>query len=504
MSGDPFGGSAAVYDGAKSGRMLGDWNAWLTHPDNDWAQSSITLADRAWDLVRNDPLACAIVKAELLATHGSEGLRYHSLYREADRTQTTDAERAVRLQLDTISDVTWEERGFDASGMLCRYELEKSADMVARVSGDCALIRCWKPQRQQTEFATCWRMIRPEYVGNPGYMPDNEHFYKGIEFDSNHLPIALHYQKVIRAGYTYVLPEWVKVPWWGDDGTPNVILRIGERVPGAIRGTTIFAPLLKYLRQVAQLNDAYIVGKRAQASHPVVKVVDNPGQAAADDARMSRRGDTSGQKSLTIIYTKNKDGVIFPSWQFMGQDFTQFLNAEYRVLTAARGMPWEYVLAQLTDANLAASRAAMLQFYRVGTGWQNEHIQQCTSPMDESYVREGIARGYCNANPAGLRTRLMAANYRRPPQNMPDPGKEAKAGQTWAQMGRDFTGIFGESGLNFEDCVLRRQQDELFAKAHGVRLITDEKVDNNAATDGEGKSAEDQGTKKPATAEDQP
>jgi hypothetical protein len=37
-------------------------------------------------------------------------------------------------------------------------------------------------------------------------------------------------------------------------------------------------------------------------------------------------------------------------------------------------------------------------------------------------------------------------------------------------MGRDFTGIFAESGLDFEQCVRQRAADDRFLKAQAVTL----------------------------------
>jgi capsid protein len=460
--------SGSTYRAAGSDRLLSDWNAWLVHPDNEWATDAQTLAVRAWDLFRNDPVARAMIQTELILTHGSEGLRYHSLYRDDDNDETSEAEHEVRSQADTVVNRTWEGVGIDAGGLLSRVELEWAIDCVGRVGGDGFGVRCWKPSRIHARFATCWRLVRGEFVTNPGYAPDTQQFFRGIEFDGDNQPVAIHVQHTVREGVTYMAPQWTRIPFWGEDGTPNVIFRVGDRMPGAIRGLSIFAPALTAMRHVAGTNEAFVVGKRTQASHPIIKKVPDPAAAAAADAAQNPRGNT-GVRPLSFIYTSTDSDIEFPSWSFNGADMRDFLDGQYRSICAARGLPWEFVLAQLTDANLAASRAAMLQAYRTAARWQNEQIIQCTSKMDQGAVREGIGRGEVDAT-AEDPARFMASHYRRPPRAMPDPKKEAEAGETWADMGRDFTGIFAESGLDFEQCVRQRAADDRFLKAQAVTL----------------------------------
>jgi capsid protein len=136
-------------------------------------------------------------------------------------------------------------------------------------------------------------------------------------------------------------------------------------------------------------------------------------------------------------------------------------------------MPIDVALCQLGETNMAASRSAWQQYYRQCQRWQDEHIEQVSNPLNESLLREAAARGELPGVDVSKVSRLMRGHYVRPARAMPDPLKEAQAVQAWAAMKRDLTGLWAESGVDFQESVLQRAEDEKFMEAQGIEQAAD-------------------------------
>ena len=304
-----------------------------------------------------------------------------------------------------------------------------------------------------------------------GYNPcngikDSTWLYQGIELDDNGAPAAIWIAPPRRLRWSTDPKEWTRVPWYGEDGTPNVIHRSGLRIPGAWRAVTMYAPNLLLAKQVKGMVDAYAVAKRIQACHPIFIECENPVEAAKNDRNGVVYGPNTALEPGKVYYLAPGMKVTIPAWTFNGADMRVYLDSLYRNQFASWGMPIDVVLAQLGETNIAASRSAWQQYYRQCEIWQDEHIRQVSSILDECAIREAVARGELPASvltPNGL-----ASRYVRPPRAMPDPYREAQAVREWTDLGRDLTGLWAESGVDFRDSTLQRAEDDKLREAQGI------------------------------------
>jgi capsid protein len=455
-----------AFGGAGLNRTTADWLIWENDPNIDWMGDAWILRARAWDLFRNDPVMAALHTSKLVGTHGSKGLAHRSLYSADGSDETTPAESDLRRKIDNV--IKRYNRGFqvDAGGQLSRVAFEKALDSLATVAGEGFAIRAWIPGRPRSEFATCWKIIRPERVCNPPGMQDNTRLFQGIALDVNGAPEGLWVAPPRRLGQTINPKDWVLVPWHGPDGTPNVIHRTGLRVPGMYRAVTMYAPNMLLAKQIKGCIDAYVVAKRIQACYPIFITCRDPVGAAEADQNGVVYGPNTAIEPGKVYYLAEGLSVNIPSWTFNGADMRQYIDTLYRNQFASWGLPIDVVLAQLGETNMAASRSAWQQYYRQCEIWQDEHIEQVSSIIDECAKREAVARGELPADvltPDGL-----ACRYVRPPRSMPDPLKEAQAVALWTTLKRDRTGLWAESGVDFDESIMQRAEDDKFMKAQGV------------------------------------
>lgn len=464
----------AVNQGASANRLQGSWLGNDPDADDVWVSDASELATRAGDAVRNDVVMAALMAAKTMGEQGARGLKFRSLVDlDTDDDATSTAETDLRQQIEEEICEASEGRSLDAAGVMTRRELETGLSEQAAIGGEAFAVRCYIPGRTWAYGATCWRFLRRDRICNPPASTDSATLYQGIALDANGCPTGIWVGPPRRAGtYSYKKSDWTFVDWYDENGVPCVIQRIGKRVPGSYRGMSMFSPLLYLAKQVKSMIDAYVVAKRVQACHPIFIKCEDPNAAAKKDRNGAVWGPNTTLEPGKVYYVGTDAEMFFPSWSFNGQDMQAFLDTLYRNQFAAWGLPIDVVLAQLGKTNMAASRSAWLQFYRQCEKWQDDHIEQVSSIIDANIIQEAILSGRI-ITPQGMTLRqMMKGRYVRPARSMPDPLKEANAVAAWKDLGRDLTGLFGESGVDFRDSIAQREEDDRWLESHDIQIET--------------------------------
>lgn len=460
-----------AYSNAATTRLNSDWVTTPGDVNDEWAADARTLANRAWDLYRNNPLAAAMVETMVDGTFGDCGLEFRSLYAEDDATDTSEAELEVRRAINAYVARATAEMRPDAAGMMSWLDLHRALRISRRVAGEGFAIRVWKPNRVNARTATCWRLIDPARVCNPDYGANTQRMFEGFELDAEGAPVAIHvissHQNLVRYAER---KTWKRVPIYAPDGTRNVIHCRAPGRPDLVRGVSGFAPILGDLKHIDDTKLAYVVGKKANASIALIVNTKNPAAAAAADKHGAVLAGATGIKPLMRYYVGLEDKVNTFGFQFQGGEFDELLLALMQVDTATWRLPVEMVLARLTRTNMAASRSAMMLAFKTFRREQEEHIAQAYQPMIAALIREGVARGEIEV-PADIDPdRLTAGRYLRPAVMWPDPLKEAQAAAAKIALGVAPSTVLGELGHSFEDEVMQSKQDHELAKAQGVKI----------------------------------
>ena len=452
--------------------LLRDFHPTLVDAEREWSMVSRLSGARAQALVDDFPVAAAMVRARLLATLGSEGLQFRSLYQSDDQPDTDQDEEQTRRDIERV--IRSASRWIDAGARLSRRQVEKQIRQTAIIRGDGFAIRVLQDDRPQSPIEHAWRQIPPERICNPptgGSMwasigcvtipgrgvNAGRKIVDGIEFDSKGRRVALHYllESVTAAGIYIPGGKTVRIPWYAPDGTPNVLHATGMLRPGAARGITEFAPIILDGRLLQSLGIAYVASKRVHASHPMLLKV--------DDIAAARKAYT-GTAFANLLIGRDHD-VTMNQVQFAGADYREFFDVGLRSLTSVWGMPYELVLGDHSAKSGASSRSLWQQFYMNADEWQSEHVDEVTGVIDSAIIREAVARRMLSLSDNWQRN--MLGRYKRPPRIMPDPLKEAQAGAAWVALGVSKTSIFADAGWDHGDETMQRHQDRMLEDAQG-------------------------------------
>ncbi len=473
-----MGSSATKLTGPR--HLLGDErDAWITDPLVDWTLEGRTLAAYSWNLVQTDPYAAGLLEARVSLILGERGLLFKSKYQEDENSSTTQRELIQRRKINKL--VASYDNAVNAGAKRSRFDVETTLAISRVVAGESFAVRTWKPNRRYTPWATAWRALDPMRVGNPnGFvnwqrviadrenklpaMPAGHVIWEGIELDKERDPAALW---VRTASKTMGEPDtFQRIEWYSTTGRVNVIHDFKKLRPEQLRGFSEFTPIFRSAKHLKGTAEAHVVGKRAQACHPLFIKSTDPTVAQ----NFSKSEDALNPKtklSVGMIGFLGDDGdVITPNYSYQGSDYQMHVETELRAMASAWGLAWQWVLAHVKGVSMASGRIALDRVEATGGKWRKSHTTNVTSVIDQSYLDEAIARGWLDVS---LEAALMSRYL--PPRRMSlDRNKETNALETQARMGRDLTGIFAELNLDFEESILERAENERFMKQHNVSI----------------------------------
>jgi lambda family phage portal protein len=466
-----FGGA---HQGAQMHRLLGDWSSMLGDANDDWSGDGPTLAARAWQLVQNDPHARALVETVVLGVLGSDGMEFRSLFQvpnEGEPGEITVEEHATRRAIQNAIARASLGTQLDAGDALSRRDLLAQLVVSMCVTGDGYAVRVWRP-RPGAYQGTRWRVVDAARVSNPDDKANTATLVNGHELDDDGCTIAIWVRDRMPSSMSYTKPRWTRIEVYNPDGSRNVMHLFRALRAGQVRGFSWFAPLMVLAQHLSKLFEAFVVAKRAQACQPAVVKTDNAAEAEAAARAGAWYGPNMRYVAGMVAFTSRDNDIVFPTMSFTGADYQAFIDCHLRAFAASWGYPFQFVLQQLTDANLASAQVSLDQVDKVNTALQDLVIIHACQPMDEWIVREELARGRLRL-PAGVEELcdVMVGTYRRP--RRPDANKQRtrEAAAAFLAMGGSPSTAFAEMGYDWQDECEQRAQDLAFAAAKGVPVL---------------------------------
>lgn len=457
--------SGERFTGASDHPLLQDWLAYCKAEEFVWATEFRTLAERAESLACNDSFIAALVAAHILGTLGPTGLRSTSLYDIArEEAATPEGVRALRRRITAITDGSWLGRDLDAENVRSRLDLEIALAWSAFVKGEGFAVRVWIDGRSR------WRLVDPVRVKNPKEASNSATLRDGfvLSADGRVTGLWVVRGKIGRWG----MPEDdapIFVPWTAADGTPNVIHRVGYRLPGMLRGVSRLAPMIVMSRQLAGVLEAHVAAKRLQAIYGMIVETEDPD--AYKDAVANGMSNALGSPAMEVsgplnVWLKPPGSTVqFTDTKFNGADLKDYLTIVYKVQCAAVQVPVDVVLCQMGEASLSSARAGLDQFDRTCQAEQERHISECTAVIDQVEIAGAQLRGEISIDGDPVHT--LAAKYTRPPKYSTDRKKDADTITGLLAAGVSKTTAYAMFGLVYEDERELVQAEREFEAAQG-------------------------------------
>jgi len=458
--------------GADTDRLLGPWGVGGEAPDDAYDQGGDIVGDRGLWLDSNDPIAHAIVESLLRGSIGADGLRFQSAFEsDGDPHTITPDERKTRNKINRSIRRACTGTRFDANGLLSRVEMSKIIARQAICTGSGFAQKLWLPNRQGAQYqATCWRLIHASRVCNPDYAPNSERWVNGFRLDDNGQPIAVgvlkHHPRAMLGK-----AQWVTVPIYLPDGARNLVYLPSHTAPDQIRGPGWFNQVIPLLRFIGRTMEAKVIADLMKASIGFIIECDNPTAMAAQDRNGTELTKATKIKPGMKYYVKKGTNWKEFNLNFNGADFNQWGDFLLKLVCANFGMPWQFVMQQLTNSNMASARVALAQAYQTFNGLATWMIDYVEDPWNHSIIAEDIVRGRIEIGTAELDDAYMG-RYLLPPRPMPNPLQDAQTAVIKnQQLGYSLNTLHGDAGSNLEEEANAAPGERDLLQRNGVRIV---------------------------------
>jgi lambda family phage portal protein len=462
--------AASRYEGARFNRLVMDWvTSSLGLNPSPWERQ--TLQERSQDRVRNDPIAASIPDTMTMNAVGP-GLKPQSRLR-ADRLGISDTEAEdLQGQAEDAFNawVPWA----DAAGRLDFYEIQTMVLRKIIEDGEIlvnlpVLSEALRPLGRALELVSADRLATPLGISRPN-------IFQGIELGPERKEPRKYWLRKAPANIGDIEItnyDFVGIPAYDGQGRPMILHIFPSQQPGQARGVPLFAPVLKYFKNMGDSLDAEVVAQKVAACMTAVitRSADNlglPGLPTVTDA-------ATGQK-----LTKLEPGMIptleigedlkLIDFKRGGETFQVFLTTVLRIIGNTLGLPYESLLKDFSKTNYSSARAALLEAWRVYLFWRSWLTRKLCQPVWELVLEEAYLRGqFAARNFYANRQEYCRAVWIGPGRGWVDPIKEIIA----AKLEEDFSYATladqcAAQGRDWEDVLKQRAREQKRLKELGL------------------------------------
>jgi len=384
------------YAAARNSRSFADWS--VSDPDiNEVVRGDMRrLGARAAAGNRNAAIVHSIVTIMQQGVVGLSGLEFSSRYQADNLADASEEEREHRNQIERAVRAGTRGTSLDAAGALSTKEMLDLAVSSRGLYGEFFAQRLLLPARPgQHTHATCWRVLHPHRCCNPNFGGDTANLKDGIEYDTDGSPVAAWFlSRHPNASNSHGPMRWTRIPIFDEGGERQLIWYANREYPEQRRGVGWFGPVLGLIRHLDKTTEAHVVAKRLQACIGLIILVKDPEAAAAGDPN----GEVLSPRTKIVpgkIYYGQVGQDIRPFVpRYTGTDFQAFSDQLLELICAGvgPGVPVQFVRRQLTQANLASSRAALMQAWHAFM-WERFGLEvHVLQPIVESLIAEDLAR----------------------------------------------------------------------------------------------------------------
>lgn len=459
-----------------SNKVVRYWNPRLKIPDEDIAQSKKRLMGRSLDLFKNNSIATAAIK-KIVANVVGPGLKVKPTIDAKLLGIEDDEKEKLEKQIETLWEMWTNSTQCDYRRMSNFSELQSQFVYSWLIFGEGLAIL---PADQRAGDIVTLKVDLIENhrleaeVGNTLL----KNIINGVELDnygrvsSYHFSTALKNQKKI----------YTKIDAYDKLGRKNVLClftkdRVGQRV-----GLPILTPVITDLKRIGQWQKAEIEAAVTNALHALV--VEKDLGATTQVTGRDEEEETIVENGVARkIVTKRVEGgsitELSPGEKMKAIEggrnavsYDTFLITTCKTIGAALELPYEVLLTAFSN-NYSASRAAILEAWKMYLQRRARVRETFCEPIYEQFIDEIVARGYIDIqgyfkNPL-IKKAVLRAEWYGPVQGSIDPKKEAQADEINLANGtKSRARIARENGTDWDQTAEQLAYEEKIMREKGI------------------------------------
>jgi lambda family phage portal protein len=489
--------SGYSHSGAsRSKKSTQGWDSTSRSPQEDVGYNLALLRERSRDLFMGGGIAAAAINKNRSNVLGS-GLTLKCQLNFRMLGMTT--EQAKEWEENTEFEFNlWASSKVDSTGLNDFYDTQRIMLTGWLLNGDSLSIAKYadaserlNPYRLRLQLIEADRLTNPEQYNVPGVLPSGYGTYvelgnggairNGIETDPSGKVVAywIGNQYPNSLMMTRNTNRWQRVEAYNPvSGLPNVLFVMDPDRAEQYRGVPYLAPVIEQVKQMNRYAEAEIAAAIINSFFAAFIKTESPknefpiGSAIPDeeqiDLPLSERLSSYEMGPGTINALGIGEDVTFGDPKHPAAGFEPFTLTMAKLAGAALDMPYE-VLLSVFNASYSASRAALLQAWRVFRDKRDWFSADFCQPVYETWLFEAIATGRIIApgffTDPKQRKLWSQALWIGPSPGQIDPIKEVQAAilrvdrgfSTHEKETSELTGMDWDSNID----VIRREREML-------------------------------------------
>lgn len=387
------------HNGASLSRpALQNWNPFAGDANSDDITDLPTLRGRARDLTRNAPIGGAAVNTVVTNVIGT-GLSMQA-NPDAEVLGWSDEQTAAWKRLVESEWQIWaNSTDCDATRSMNFYGLQSLVLRSMLESGDVIAITPMIKNRFPYQLAL--QIIEADRLCNKDRQVDTEKKIAGIAFDENGAAISYDIAKLHPGSFKQTGQSWTTIDAYGNNGRRNVIHLFDRKRPGQVRGLPYLAPVIENLKQITRYSEAELQAAVVSAAFAVFLEMDADAFSSVfNEEHQNRYLDRVGKWDGTVeLDSPGKAVQLMPGEKAHSSNlgrpnvnFDPFFLAVATQIATGLDIPREVLLKHFSSS-YSASRAALLDFWRVVRVRRDFMATYFCEPVKQLWLEEAVAIG---------------------------------------------------------------------------------------------------------------
>lgn len=476
----------AHFAASRRAREFAQFNPPLLSADAENFGELSTIAARALDLDRNNPIASGAINTNVDNIVGT-GLRLAAKpdYKALGKTKEWADELAntVEALWRTFADTL----DFDAARQLTFGGMTALQLRTAFLSGDGLALPLWfnPGERPGTKWSTALQAVDPARLGCPDGRLSTEKNREGIELNDWGEPIAYHIRKTHPGDIWSIFgtdSRFERIPARTAFGRRRVIHLYDKRRPGQTRGKSILTQVMAPFKMLDHYQRIEL--QTAVINSMIAAFIETPMDGATIAEMFGGGKEYVEQKSgwevklegagVIPLYPGEKMSAFNPGRP--NSAYSAFVEAVLRTIGAGLNMPYELVLKDFSKTNYSSARAAMLEAWRYFIGRRQWLSDYWCTPVYELFLEEAIDKGLVPGVTLDdfyeNKTAYCRAKWIGPGRGWVDPAKEAQAADLRMKSGvTTLEDECAEQGRDWEEQLEQRSRERAKALELGLEDI---------------------------------
>lgn len=423
-----------------------------------------TLMARSRELWMGSPLATGALKKLRTSVIGS-GLRLKSSVDNSILELSISEKKEIENKIEKIWKLWAETTECDVERTSNFYQIQQLAFLTSLIDGECFALLPFK-KRVGEIFELKIQLIESERCMTPPEKANDPRVKNGVELDSENCPLAYWF---CDDPYSITKKKYRRVEAFGQKtGRRNVLMILEKERIGQQRGVPILAPVIESLLQLGRYTHSELTAAVVSSYFTVFLENDKDlggtgfGEPISDSEEKdhSEKNIEMGPGVITELPAGMKINLANPTRP--NTAFDGFVKAMAIQIGAALELPHDVLLNKF-DSSYSASRAALLEawkMYRMRRAWI---IADFCNPIFREFMDEAVAKGFVEApgyfeNPL-VRQAYLNCKWYGATQGQIDPLKEVTAAKVRLETGlstksREIMELYGD---DYNEVIAQRE-----------------------------------------------